>query len=754
MMVQYSANLQLPRINPSVSVDRRGKVTNYSDSVYAFDTETTTFFQVGGVWKSEKYTTQEERKNATDTLGIVYIWACRFKGMTVYGRTRKEFINFLGKLDNINPERKVFYVHNMNYDYSFFSDFLIPDYCERSPMLARAKMSPLKIKTFMFNMELRDSYALNNMSLGKVGEAYNCGKKLKGDLDYTEQRLPVTPLSQKELDYVEHDVDVLYEYMESQWLNTPEYNRDFGALPLTQTGVPRRICKNLLNADEKHRKKMSQIAPTTVEEYYNLREPFAGGVAHANYLYTTTEDNQNIVKNVKSADRASSYPTEMVTRKFPSSKFIKMQDMTNIDIYEENHVYIMLVKFTGLRQRTAWDYISYSKCHSEPVNAIVDNGRIACADEVTIKLTNIDMRIINNVYDYDDCEIIEAYVATADYLPKPFVELVLELYGNKTKLKKSDPALYMRSKQILNSLYGMLCTDICKEDIYLDDGCWTLEYDLMRKSDGSPDNIRIAKSMTDKLRSNKPFLPYSAGVFITAYAREQLFDPILHYDPSSNSIDGIANDAVYTDTDSVKFINPDDNIKFIEDYNKRMMARLHKAAQEQGIPFENFAPLDPSGVAHPLGVFEADGFYDEFVTMGSKKYCYNIKQEDGSMKFGYTVAGLQKTYVDATGEHKTMHSMNEMKPGIHIPNARTNYVYSTNQQLAELTDYLGNKYTNDYLHGVSMWRTDYTFSLANDYAELLNDDMLDLWESKCFNKLSSPLAQIAKWREENYNGEG
>lgn len=759
-MLPYSATLIIPKFPLRYCKPKgRGKGNWVCDATITFDTETTTFFLIGGEWKSEKYCTEDEIKNASDALGIVYVWACKMPGLTVYGRTKSELAQFLARLDQTNPMRKIMWVHNLNYDYSFLSDLLEPNPTNEKAVVARGKMAPLKIDLFGYNMELRDSYALCNMSLEKVGESYGLNhKKLKGHMDYTEARLPNTPLTCDELDYLEADVDVLYDYIETEWL--PEYQRNWLDLPMTQTGVPRRQVKALLSQDKKHMKHMKAIRPQTVDEYNNLHEPFAGGVAHCNYLYTSDDaKSPEIIKNVTSADRASSYPTEAATRKFPSSAFMKMIDPEKMDIYEEDHVYIALCRFKNLKQKCAWDYISYSKCHEEPVNAVVDNGRIASADEVVIKLTNIDLRIINNVYDYDDCEIIEAYVATADYLPLPFVDYLLTLYSNKTKLKKSNPALYLRSKQLLNALYGMLCTDICKEDIFLENGEWRLEYE-------DKDEDEIVGLMNQKLYKANPFLPYSVGVFITAYAREQLFDPIIHYDPTLDAMVGIGNEAVYTDTDSVKFINAADNLKYIEDYNERMLARLRKVAAERNIPYERFAPTDPDGNPHPLGVFEADGFYDEFVSMGSKKYCYmcwetNKKTGQKEYNFHFTVAGLQKSYVgeitnpDGTteiGVIKTMTSMDQMRPGVVIPKGRTNYIYSTSQPQVELTDYLGNKYINDYERGVAMWRTSYTFSLANDYASLLDDDLLTVWASKCFNKISSPLAQVAQWRKDGTNG--
>ena len=757
MMVECKAGVPIPTLPIKMCRGKRGKSEIYVDAVFVFDSEATTFFLVGGEWKSEKYTTLEERKNAPLTLGIVYAWALKTRGLTVYGRTRSDLAWFLSELDEINPMKKIIWVHNLNYDYSFFSDILVPNPAVKRSVIARAKMSPLKIDVLGYNIELRDSYALCNMSLEKVGTAYNCGKKLKGDLDYTEAHLPCTPLTLEELEYLERDVDVLYNYIYQEWYE--KYNHDWLQIPLTQTGVPRRLCKELLSQGEqgkRHMKHMKRIMPRTVEEYKLLHEPFAGGVAHCNYLYATDDaDDQTVVKDVITADINSDYPYQLVSKKFPCTGFVKLLDPDDIDVYSEDCAYIATVTFHNLQQRCAWDYISYSKCRDVSDDAVVDNGRIASCSYCTIRLTNIDIQIINDVYSYDSADVIEAYSAKLDYLPLKFVNLVLDLYGNKTKMKHSDPALYMYSKQILNSLYGMLCTDICKEDIFLENGEWSLEYERITESMNERNfskadiDAAIYTAMEKKLKKNNPFLPYSAGVFVTAYARRDLFSPIIHYNPDIKAYDGIMNDAVYTDTDSVKFINEADNIKYINEHNAKVRALLNKVATDRGIDPAMFSPTDkPGGTEFPLGIYDIEDHYDDFVSMGSKKYCYH---ENG--KFGFVVAGLQKKYVDADGEHPTMTSMSQMAPGVHIPHARTNYVYSTSQPLVELTDYMGNKYVNDYERGVSMWRTDYTFSLANDYAALLDDDdFMAHWAAKCYNDISSPLSvQIERSKNERKN---
>lgn len=59
-----------------------------------------------------------------------------------------------------------------------------------------------------------------------------------------------------------------------------------------------------------------------------------------------------------------------------------------------------------------------------------------------------------------------------------------------------------------------------------------------------------------------PFLPYAVGVWVTAYARQDL----------KSFMWIVGRDFVYCDTDSVKFIGKHDPIE----YNKRMVAEASK----------------------------------------------------------------------------------------------------------------------------------------------------------------------------------
>ena len=82
---------------------------------------------------------------------------------------------------------------------------------------------------------------------------------------------------------------------------------------------------------------------------------------------------------------------------------------------------------------------------------------------------------------------------------------------------------------------------------------------------------------------------------------------------------------VYTDTDSVKFVGEVD----FEKYNDRV--------RRQSLRSGSYA-YDPKGNIHYMGVAEYEGEYQEFKTLGAKKYV----ARDASGKLGITIAGVSK----------------------------------------------------------------------------------------------------------------
>ena len=106
-----------------------------------------------------------------------------------------------------------------------------------------------------------------------------------------------------------------------------------------------------------------------------------------------------------------------------------------------------------------------------------DNGRVLSAEYLEIYVTEQDYITICNNYTWSDMEVARVWRCKKDYLPRPFMEYILELYANKTELKdiagKED--LYLQSKQYINSMYGMCVTALIQSDVKYDGGEWNIK---------------------------------------------------------------------------------------------------------------------------------------------------------------------------------------------------------------------------------------------------------------------------------------
>lgn len=103
----------------------------------------------------------------------------------------------------------------------------------------------------------------------------------------------------------------------------------------------------------------------------------------------------------------------------------------------KNFAYLLKVRFKNIECKYYNTFISQSKC-SYVEDSVVDNGRIMKAKEIEITLTDIDFYFILDSYDIKSYEIIESYNSVYDYLPKTFINFVLEKYVNKTKFKNVE----------------------------------------------------------------------------------------------------------------------------------------------------------------------------------------------------------------------------------------------------------------------------------------------------------------------------
>jgi len=516
--------------------------------------------------------------------------------------------------------RLIMYVHNLPFEFQF-----IRCYFHFTECMSKSQRQVMKVFFDQFGIEMRDSYVLSGMSLAKTAENLTEHKisKLKGDLDYRPVRFPSTKLTRAELAYCYNDVKIICCYIEEQ---IKMYDGKITNIPLTNTGrVRRHVRKHCLKVEKKNGKKICHykniISQLTLEadEYGYLLDAFLGGYTHANAMYST-----KLLKDVHSIDFTSSYPTVMLSEQYPMSKgiFIDNLNITSYDDFvtylSDNRLAVVMVEFTGLETKPEVpdDYLSDSRVYESKGKIIQNNGRIHKAEWIQEILTNIDLEMVVKAYSFTSMKITSGWFYYKNYLPKKFIECVLEFYWDKTTLKgvPGKEAEYLLKKGMLNSLYGMCVTDICKDE----ESC-TFEKGWSKKS------ANVDEKIDEYNKDQNRFLSYAWGVFITAYARRNLFTGIM----------SMGKDYVYCDTDSIKFLNMEKHKAYIDDYNRNIIRKCTECLNYHGLDPAMLAPKNQKGEVKQIGIWDYEGRYDYFKTLGCKRY---LTYKDG--EFDLTCAGL------------------------------------------------------------------------------------------------------------------
>ena len=131
-----------------------------------------------------------------------------------------------------------------------------------------------------------------------------------------------------------------------------------------------------------------------------------------------------------------------------------------------------------------------------------------------------------------------------------------------------------------------------------------------------------------------------------------------------------------------------------------------------GIPRDKFCPLDKNGIPHRLGIFDDDGQYKKFKTLGAKKYCY----VDNDNKLHMTVSGVRKSAVSQ------LHDIDDFKDGIvfdveHAQKLIMTYVDDMPPIVWNKGQY--DEFHSNYQHGICAQPTTYSLGITDDYESIL-----------------------------------
>ena len=569
-----------------------------------------------------------ETSHITNVCSWVYQWAAKFGGLYVYGRKPSELIDFMSKVAEhyqLNEQKKIIiYIHNASYDIQYLKLF-IRQYDPTAKFLAIDAHSIIQVDCLGFRVIC--SYKLTNLSLAALAENYaETYDKAVGEIDYSIVRYQDTKLTDSDWFYMFSDVasqdDGIRGYLKMQG-----YKYAYKA-PITSTGFVRANCRRAAKNDDTWREEFLR-GRLALEEYDLCRQCFMGGVCIASFKYAGQTIRSDKLRH---KDFTSSYPARQLLDYFPTgapSWYGTVETEQELEELCSQYCCIFLLTLDNvhIKKGVTAPCIPSSKCiHKE--NELKLNGKIVCADTLTIAVCEIDYKWIKRQYNYDGIGVDKMLIFERGVMPDWLKTEVFEYFKYKCTLKDSDELakqlLYAKSKNMLNSVYGMTATAIIRDEYELTD-----DWQLSKKS--VDDDDRQGK-LNKYYHSYNNFMPYQYAIYTTAHSRDALYTMIeCTGAPSSDPDDltSVYENFLYCDTDSVFYIETQYNKIAMENY----AAKCRERARGAGAYVDNKYLGEPTDEA-PIRAFR--GLHSKCYAMEE----YNKKKEQ--FELVVVIAGIPK----------------------------------------------------------------------------------------------------------------
>ena len=224
------------------------------------------------------------------------------------------------------------------------------------------------------------------------------------------------------------------------------------------------------------------------------------------------------------------------------------------------------------------------------------------------------------------------------------------------------------------------------------------------------------------------------GVFVTAFARRNLFD----------GISALGDDYIYSDTDSVKFVNYKAHTAYFDAYNAEVVRKCDAAMAHHKLDPELTRPKTVKGKTKQLGVWDFDAHYTRFKSNGAKRYM--VEYEDGSLSL--TVSGVNKhtaiPYLKAKyGSNDAIFAaftdglvipeFNDTgipiydSEGIEIdcPSGKMTHTYIDTEISGTVRDYLGTEAEYHEMSYIHLANTSYSMTLSTEYRSIIRKIQLN-----------------------------
>ena len=150
--------------------------------------------------------------------------------------------------------------------------------------------------------------------------------------------------------------------------------------------------------------------------------------------------------------------------------------------------------------------------------------------------------------------------------------------------------------------------------------------------------------------------------------------------------------------------------------------KLEKAMEFHKLDFSMCEPQTLKGDKRLLGVWDFDGHYKKFKTLGAKRYLY----QDDENQYHLTCSGVSKKaieYIKELGNNDIDKIFELFDNNLYIPASETGkniHTYIDFEMSGYITDYLGNTSSYHELSGVHLEPAEYNLSLSKNYLTYLS----------------------------------
>lgn len=590
----------------------------------------------------------------------VYQWAFTFNNAIYYGRKPSDLIKAFNKIIefyHLDENNKIYvFVHNLPYDFSYLCLFLHQAYGDPVNILASDLHKPFVI-TYSCGLEFRCTYKLSNDSLDRWSRKLGVKHpKMVGAIDYDVIRYQDSPLFRDDWRYMFTDCIAMDESLKKQ---LDLYDDSIKTLPLTSTGYPRREVFRAYNGHDDHKKKNKErqkFKDTRLDtaSFLAYDDDYAGGITHGNRYYR----NKTLKGDIRHRDFRSHYPTQQ-QKLMPMGKPVPFTGQTTLaalEKYMDTFAILCHVRLKDVKIRSKKITLPYlqsshvQRHHTKGFRLLDDNGRVIQFQGTSELWLDInELKIILDQYTCDYM-ITESYASMWGPLPPWMTDTVNRHFKLKSDLSKKvkdaknagadrDEILkleldLMKSKNMLNGIYGVTGTNPVREEITLASDVWD------RKK---PELKTIGEKLDKYYNSYKHCMRYPWGVYTTILARLQLMEVY--------NIIG-ADNFIYADTDSMFYFSTPEIEQKLNDYNEQLK---HWAMQNKA-----YIITDTGDIINYNAFLDEGENIKEFRFLHSK--CYAYVTDDN--KLHCTIAGVKAyDHVTKTYREDELGSIDDLDDG-------------------------------------------------------------------------------------------